>query len=385
MTTKSGTNALHGAAYDYYRDEKFDSNTYFNDQFRTERGLAPLPKFVNDQNQFGANLGGPIVKDKAFFFADYEGTRITRGVTRITQTPTLANRQGVFTTAIRDPLTGQPFPGNVIPPSRIDPVARAIFDLLPQPNTPGANNYTRSDAQLTDDADRFLGRVDLQLTNSDNIFARYIYTTRKRVLPGWFGGIIDGTSSSALGDQSMKSNSLVAGWTRIIGPTLVNEFRFSLSKADSDLVQVPFGQDPPPAAVVPGVPEDPLFSGGVTGMNHRRLLRRRRQDRLPQLLAQVPAHGAVGVPEHAVLAQGQPPVQVRRQRARPHEERVHGRSRHAGRPELPRDLHRQRGGGLPARLRLGLAAHHALRRGPAALGDLVLRPGRLEGRPTGSP
>jgi hypothetical protein len=266
VTTKSGTNAFHGAVYDYYRDERFDSNSYFNEDFRTERGLAPLPKFANDQNQFGANLGGPIVKDKAFFFADYEGTRITRGVTRITNIPTNANRQGIFTSTIRDPLTGQPFPGNVIPQNRIDPVARAILDLLPQENTPGANNYTRPDAVITDDADRLLGRVDLRLTDSDNVFARYIYTTRARVLPGWFGGIIDGTSSSALADQSMKSHGLVAGWTRILSPSMVNEFRFSYMKADSDLVQLPFGQDPPPAAKVPGVPENPLFSGGVTGM-----------------------------------------------------------------------------------------------------------------------
>jgi hypothetical protein len=146
-------------------------------------------------------------------------------------------------------------------------VARAIFDLMPEPNTPGANNYTRPDAQVTDDADRFLGRVDLRLSGSDNIFARYIYTTRKRVLPGWFGGIIDGTASSALGDQSMKSHGLVMGWTRILSPSLVNEFRFSFIAGDSDLTQVPFGQDPPAAAKVPGVPEDPLFSGGVTGMN----------------------------------------------------------------------------------------------------------------------
>ena len=266
VTTKSGTNAFRGAAYDYYRDDRFDSNSYFNEDYRTERGLAPNPKFANDQNQFGASLGGPIVKDKAFFFADYEGTRITKGVTRIINTPTLDQRAGIFTSPVRDPLTGQPFPGNVIPASRIDPVAKAIFDLMPAPNTPGANNYTRPDAQVTDDADRFLGRVDLRLSGSDNIFARYIYTTRQRVLPGYLGGIIDGTSSSALGDQSMKSHGLVMGWTKILGPSLVNEFRFSFIKADSDLTQLPFGQDPPAAAKVPGVPEDPLFSGGVTGM-----------------------------------------------------------------------------------------------------------------------
>jgi hypothetical protein len=266
VTTKSGTNSFRGSLYDYYRDERFDSNTYFNEGYRTERGLATLPKPVNDQNQFGGSLGGPIVKDKAFFFADYEGTRITKGVTRITRVPTNEERQGIIP-GVRDPLTGQPFPNNTIPANRVDPVARAIMDLLPAPNTPGANNYTRPDAAVTDDADRFLTRVDLRLSNTDNVFGRYIYTTRKRVLPGWFGGIIDGTSSSALGDQGMKSHGLVMGWTRIFSPSLVNEFRFSGIRADSDLVQVPFGQDPPAAAKVPGVPEDPLFSGGVTGMN----------------------------------------------------------------------------------------------------------------------
>jgi hypothetical protein len=267
VTTKSGTNSFHGGVYDYYRDEKFDSNSYFNQEFREERNLDPLPKPANDQNQYGAHLGGPIVKDKAFFFADFEGTRITRGVTRITRVPTMDERNGIFTSTVRDPLTGQPFPGNVIPRDRFDPVAAAILGLLPEPNTPGANNYTRPDAEVTDNSDRFLGRVDLRLSDSDNVFGRYIYTTRDRVLPGWFGGIIDGTSSSALGDQGMKSHGLVLGWTRIISTTVVNEFRFSHTRADSDLVQLPFGQEPPAAAVVPGVPTDPLFSGGVTGMN----------------------------------------------------------------------------------------------------------------------
>ena len=266
VTTKSGTNSFHGGAYDYYRNDRFDSNTYFNEDFRTERGQEPLPKFKNDQNQYGAHLGGPIVKDKAFFFADYEGTRITRGVTRITRVPTLDERRGVFSGTVRDPRTGQPFPNNTIPSDRFDPVAVAILALLPEPNTAGNNNYTRPDAEVIDNADRFLGRVDLRLSNSDNVFGRYIYTTRDRILPGWFGGIIDGTASSALGDQSMISHGFVAGWTRILSPSLVNEFRFSHIRADSDMTQVPFGQDPPPAALVPGVPQDPLFSGGVTGM-----------------------------------------------------------------------------------------------------------------------
>src|SRR6188474_2904394 len=106
VSTKSGTNMIRGTAYEYFRNQSMDSNDFFSKR-------AGVAKPSNDQNQFGANLGGPIMKDKAYFFADYEGTRITRGVTRITNVPTLDQRRGNFgSTVIRDPLTGQPFPNN---------------------------------------------------------------------------------------------------------------------------------------------------------------------------------------------------------------------------------------------------------------------------------
>ena len=265
VITKSGTNAFRGTGYYYFRDESFDSNTYFNQDFRTERGLAPLAKPSNDQDQFGFNLGGPILKDRLFFFADYEGTRITRGTTRSTRVPTMAERSGTFTGTVRDPLTGQPFPGNVIPAGRIDPVAAAIFALLPEPNTNDTNNYVRPDANVIDDADRLTGKLDFRASDKSTLFLRYIYTDRERSLPGVFGGLIDGTGTSAFGDQTITSNGLVLGWTRIFGPSVVNEFRFSWSAVDSDAVQQPFGQLPPPEAQVPGVPNDPLIAGGVIG------------------------------------------------------------------------------------------------------------------------
>jgi hypothetical protein len=265
VTTKSGTNTFHGTGYYYFRDDRFDSNTYFNEDFRTERGLPVIEKPSNDQDQYGFNLGGPILKDRLFFFADYEGTRVTRGTTRSTRVPTMAERQGVFTGSIRDPLTGQPFPGNVIPASRIDPVAAAIFALLPEPNTNETNDYVRPDANVIDNADRVTGKIDFRASDKSTFFARYIYTDRERSIPGAFGGIIDGTGTSAFGDQTISSNGLVLGWTRIFSPSVVNEFRFSWSAVDSDAVQQPFGQIPPPAAQVPGVPNDPLIAGGVIG------------------------------------------------------------------------------------------------------------------------
>jgi hypothetical protein len=251
VTTKSGTNEIHGTVYDYFRNEGLDANNFFSKR-------ANQPKPANDQNQFGANLGGPIIKDKAFFFVDYEGTRITR-------VPTADERAGIFTSTVRDPLTGQPFPGNRIPANRIDPTAAAIMALVPLPNQPGANNFFRQ-PEITDDADRILGRLDYRSDPNNSFFARYIYSNRSRFIPGAFGGIVDGTGTSAFGDQTIKTNALVAGWTRILSPTVVNEFRFSFSKADSDAVQEPFGQQPPQGARVGNVPDDPIIAGGITGI-----------------------------------------------------------------------------------------------------------------------
>ena len=266
VSTRSGTNAFHGSAYGYYRDDSFDSNTYFNDEFRRDQGLEPLPKPANDQKQYGLNLGGPILRDRLFFFADYEGTRITRGTTRITRVPELSERAGVFSSPILDPLTGQPFPNNTIATDRIDPVAAAMFELLPAPNGTGSSNYTRPDAEVTDDSDRFLARLDFRPADRDTLFLRYIRTSRERSIPGAFGGLIDGTGTSAFGDQTIDSSSAVLGWTRIFGPSVVNELRVSWTAVDSDAVQQPFGQIAPPAAQLPGVPDDPRINGGIAGV-----------------------------------------------------------------------------------------------------------------------
>ncbi len=259
VTTKSGTNVFHGTAYDYFRNDGMDAIDFFSKR-------ASLPKLANDQNQFGGNLGGPIIKDKAFFFLDYEATRITRGVTRLTIVPTVANRQGTFTASVRDPLTGLPFPNNTIPSSRFDPIAVAMLALVPVPNQPGATNFARQ-ADLTDDSDRVLGRLDYKASNHDNVFLRFIFSTRERFVPGWFGGIVDGLGSSSGGSQKIKSKGLVAGWTRTIGSSLVNEFRFSWASSRADGTQEPFGQAPPAAAVVPGVPNNATVAGGLTGVN----------------------------------------------------------------------------------------------------------------------
>ena len=215
VTTKSGTNEIHGTAYDYYRNERFDSNDFFSKR-------ANLPKPANDQNQFGGNLGGPIVKDKAFFFADYEGTRITRGVTRITRVPTADERAGhllVAPCAIRSPAS--PSRATRIPAEPHRPVRRRRSSaLVPAAEPAGREQLLRASA----DIDRQLRplprpRSTCAPTDNDNVFARYIYSNRNAQHPRRLRRRRRRHRHLGLrrpDDQDATRWS--AGWTRIFSP-----------------------------------------------------------------------------------------------------------------------------------------------------------------------
>jgi len=182
--------------------------------------------------------------------------------TTLFRSPTANEHNGIFTTAVRDPLTGQPFPNNTIPADRIDPVARQLMDLFPLPNAAGANNFFRT-ANTTDNAQRYLGRADLHFSNTDNMFARYFQSDRHRFIPGNFGGIADGTSTSAWGRQEMTTRTFAAGWNHAIGSAALNELRFGYNKANSTAVQDPFGQP----GITLGVATDARVAGGLPGIN----------------------------------------------------------------------------------------------------------------------
>jgi hypothetical protein len=269
VSTKGGSNQFHGNAYEYGRNQLFDANDFF-----TNRNKQPKPK--DNQNQFGASLGAPILHDKLFAFFNYEGTRIKKGVGRTSTVPLPNERIGDFSAAaaaaagvpayapVIDPQTGLPFPNNQIPADRIDPFAAKIMALFPLPTLPGKalNNYFRN-GLLTDDADSYNGRLDWIATPSDSVFARYSYSNRNRFIPGFLGGIIDGTSTSAWGRQVLKGQTLSLGWTHVFGPTLVNEFRFGFLRDFSHAEQDPFGLNQVDE-FVPGVPENPAVAGGIS-------------------------------------------------------------------------------------------------------------------------
>jgi hypothetical protein len=267
VSTKGGSNQFHGNAYEYGRNQLFDANDFF-----TNRNRQAKPK--DNQNQFGGSLGAPILRDKLFGFFNYEGTRIKKGVGRTSTVPLANERIGDFSAAagtvagvtygpVIDPETGLPFPNNQIPSDRIDPFAAKIMALFPLPNAAGnLNNFFRN-GLLTDNADSYNGRLDWIATPSDSIFARYSYSNRNRFIPGFLGGIIDGTSTSAWGRQVLKGQTLSLGWTHVFGPTLVNEFRLGFLRNYSSAQQDPFGLNQVDE-FVPGVPENPAVAGGIS-------------------------------------------------------------------------------------------------------------------------
>ncbi len=127
---KSGSNSFHGTIFEFLRNEDLNARNYFAQP-------GPRPEFR--RNQYGLTVGGPIRKNKTFFFADWQGTRLRTGTTRQSVVPTLAQRAGVFATTIYDPATSPrtPFPNNAIPASRFDPIAQQILQHYPLPNASG--------------------------------------------------------------------------------------------------------------------------------------------------------------------------------------------------------------------------------------------------------
>src|SRR5689334_14555271 len=187
LQIKSGTNAYRGSAFEFMRNDAFDANNFFNNRAHRDK-----PDF--SQHQFGGTLGGALVKDKTFFFGDYQAHRETQGVTALSTVPTLLMRQGNFselTRVIYDPTTGQPFPGNIIPADRIDSVARNILNqLYPEPNTTGTrqsngqtiNNYLLNPIKHRNDNQGDV-KVDQNLSTANRFFVRYSYQKVHRLQP----------------------------------------------------------------------------------------------------------------------------------------------------------------------------------------------------------
>jgi len=193
LTTKSGTNGFHGTAFEFLRNRVFDARGYYARTCDASGTCTPIAKPAFTQNQFGANIGGPIVKDKLFFFSSYEGFRLRQGQTLNTTVPTALERTGDFSQSgfnIYDPLTTSAcaagggtcrtqFAGNVIPANRLDPTALALLNYFPLPNQPGEKNNFIESFSTGGDINQINERIDYNLSDRQRIFGRF---TRNSIL-----------------------------------------------------------------------------------------------------------------------------------------------------------------------------------------------------------
>jgi hypothetical protein len=221
VVTRGGTNQVHGAAWEFNRDDKFQARNFFAPTTQAKPKLK--------QNQFGGTLGGPIMKNKFFGFGYYEGYRNTRGNTSNILVLTDAQRLGDFSgsAAIKDPLTGLPFPGNVIPADRISPVARKLLDqFVPRANsgTNPTNRYVVS-PETKDNRDAIGTRVDFQFNQRHSLLGRYLQTRTDARTPA-ITNAIGNTAKATLSDY-MGSD------TFIFTPHAINVARFSYNRIDA--------------------------------------------------------------------------------------------------------------------------------------------------------
>lgn len=231
VVLKSGTNELHGAAFEFFRNAALDSTNYF------APANEPKPKY--QRNQFGAAIGGPIAKNRTFFFTDFESRRTREGITRATNVPTELERSGDFSRSglpyLLDPFTFQPFANNRIPRERLHPIGVGVASLYPLPNrnVPG-QNYVSSPT-LRDRNDQFDVRVDHKLGARSDLAFRYSMSDRSLYEP------FTGPSFAAVpgygDDVPRRTQNLMASHTHAFTPSLLNEFRAGFNRNASSVLQ----------------------------------------------------------------------------------------------------------------------------------------------------
>lgn len=230
VVTKSGTNTLHGSIFEYYQSEALDSRGYFDD--------PDAPKNPRSSDQFGVQVDGPVVipglydgRNRTFFMGAYEGIRAESLSTQIVSVPTALMRQGNFSevaTPIRNPYTGVPYPGNIIPQDQLSPIAQRLLQYYPAATEPGtAANLTGLGSGLTD-TNQVLARVDQVITSSARISVRYnwddSYTSNFGAVP-----------NTGIAQPRVNKNTLL-GYTHTLTPSLHNDFRIGYHRIDFDTI-----------------------------------------------------------------------------------------------------------------------------------------------------
>lgn len=227
VSLKRGGNQFHGTAYHFLRNSALDARNFF------DQPDQPTPKLR--RNQFGGSIGGPLRKNSTFFFADYEGLRERRAITRTTNTPTAAERSGDFSSSsLPAPinfLSGQPFENGQLPAFFLHPVGQGVASLYPLPNRAGAGQNFVSAPTQSNDGNKFDVRVDQKLGENGRLAGRYSFADRTLFEP--FAGQTFAAVPGYGNDVDERGQNLMASETHTFGSRWVNEVRFGFNRVDN--------------------------------------------------------------------------------------------------------------------------------------------------------
>ena len=257
VITKSGNNNFHGSLYEYFRNDKFDAHSYFDQAGSTKPELR--------QNQFGGSIGGPIIKDKTFFFFDYEGFRQVSGqAAQVLPVPTLFEEQNPGDFSDR-PTAGLP---TIIPTGSIDPIGLDYFKMYPAPND-GPASFITPALNKTQNSTTFDGRVDHKFNEHNLFFARYTYNNVTTFIPGGLpittiNGVTvnpNGLFFAFAGNAPDKAQQLQIDYTHIFNSNLLLELKAGYLRTNNGSFPLNFGSNVATKLGMPGVDVDSLDSG----------------------------------------------------------------------------------------------------------------------------
>jgi hypothetical protein len=280
VSSKSGSNRFHGTLFEFLRNDVLDARNYFDGP---KKG-----KYI--QNEFGFSLGGPVIKDKTFFFGDFQANKVRQGLTILSTIPTKLMKQGIFTEAfpgapaaqIYDPTTTtvvggiatrQPFAGNMIPLASQSPIARAIVNLYPDPTFTDrlAGNYLSNPVKRLDDYG-WNFRLDHNLGNNDRAFARFSWDNAQQYTPS---GLPDfGAATAFSSNQTFRTHSRNTGFseTHIFSPTVINTITLGYNRVFNYITSFGYGSNKAQQLGIPGanlgtIETSSMTQVSVTGFN----------------------------------------------------------------------------------------------------------------------
>jgi hypothetical protein len=267
VASASGTNKFHATVYEFIRNTDLNAAGYFKPTLTGSSGnVVPFKKPTFNRNQFGVNFGGPIIKDKLFYFVDYEGFRQVLKPLSVNTVPTTNELNGKLVVAVQNPITGQVYPaGTTIPAAAINPVSQQIinyFKLIPTQGTGLASTGLAQDnfatqVPFTDNSDKGDLRLDYQQNTNSSWFLRVSDRKETGVNSPVFPLPLDGQTNGTI---RVLDQQVALGYTHLIGANKVIDARLGLSKTKAGKYSLSIGDN---AIAIPGLPSDPTVAGGL--------------------------------------------------------------------------------------------------------------------------